>query len=61
MSKAGGEPFESEHSIDDLYRRKGEAVTQIEIWQAKLQTINQKIIEQLNRRTEKSDQELDIR
>jgi len=35
-------------TIEELYRLKGEAVTQIEIWQAKLVDLNRQIVEILN-------------
>lgn len=35
--------------IEELYQQKGEAVTQIEIWQAKLHNINEQIISTLNK------------
>ena len=38
----------NEVALDELYKQKGEAVTQIEMWQAKLQNVNQQIIKRVN-------------
>ena len=35
--------------LGELYQQKGEAVTQIEVWQARLQNINKQIIDTLNK------------
>lgn len=37
-------------SLPNLYRAKGEAITEIEVWQAKLNQINQQIISELNKK-----------
>ena len=47
----------SENELERLYGLKGEAVTQIEIWQSKLQTINKGIIDVLNTQAEKPKEE----
>jgi len=37
------------NGLSELYRQKGEAQTQIEIWSGKLQTINQKIAQEISK------------
>lgn len=36
-------------TLAELYQAKGEAITQIEIWQAKLNDVNRQIVDQINK------------
>lgn len=41
-------------TLEELFTRKGELITQIEIAQAKLQSVNQEIVKQVNQQSQGS-------
>lgn len=48
-------------TLDELYKAKGEAITWIEVWQARLNDFNKQIVDELNKgKTDKKNSPTEI-